>query len=82
MVQVFSSAERPITAKGKLALARALLLSGDRAGAQALVRDAWRNDAFPDELENPALDIFHDLLTPADLPPGFRAKVLAEAQPV
>lgn len=34
-----------------------------------------------DELES-LLEIHVDLLTPADLPPKFRAEVLAEAQPV
>jgi uncharacterized protein len=34
-----------------------------------------------DELET-LLGIHVDLLTPADLPPKFRAKVLAEARPV
>ena len=34
-----------------------------------------------DELES-LLGIHVDLLTPSDLPPHFRAKVLAEAQPV
>jgi len=34
-----------------------------------------------DELES-LLGIHVDLLTPSDLPPKFRAKVLAEAQPV
>lgn len=34
-----------------------------------------------DELES-LLGIHVDVLTPADLPPKFRAKVLAEAQPV
>jgi len=34
-----------------------------------------------DELES-VLGIHVDLLTPADLPPKFRAKVLAQAQPV
>ena len=36
---------------------------------------------LPDELESlPGIHV--DLLTPADLPPKFRAKVLAEARPV
>lgn len=34
-----------------------------------------------DELES-LLGIHVDLLTPADLPPKFRAKVLAEARPI
>ena len=43
-VRAFSAGTQPTTAKGKFALARALLLQGDRAGAQGLVREAWRND--------------------------------------
>ena len=34
--------QSPLSAKGKLALARAMLGRGDRAGAERLVRDAWR----------------------------------------
>ena len=37
--------------------------------------------SLQDELES-LLGIHVDLLTPADLPPKFRAKVLAEAQPI
>ena len=40
----FFADETPITAKGRFVLARALLAQGDRAGAEALVREAWRND--------------------------------------
>jgi soluble lytic murein transglycosylase len=65
-VRAFFGKDRPLTTKGKFALARALLLQGDRAGAQSLVREAWRNDTFSDELESPALDVFKDLITPAD----------------
>src|SRR5262245_57531258 len=65
-VRAFFGKERPVTTKGKFALARALLLQGDRAGAQNLVREAWRNDSFSSELDNPDLDIFQDLITSAD----------------
>src|SRR5262245_55660601 len=65
-VRAFFGKERPVTTKGKFALARALLLQGDRAGAQSLVREAWRNDSFSRELEDPALDVFQDLITSAD----------------
>ena len=65
-VRSFFGKDRPTTAKGKFALARALLLQGDRSAAQALIRDAWRNDAFGNDLEGPALDIFSDLITAAD----------------
>ena len=36
--------ESPISAKGKFALARAMIARGDRANAERLVREAWRND--------------------------------------
>src|SRR5262249_40550840 len=54
-VRAFFRKETPITTKGKFALARALLLQDDRAGAQSLVREAWRNDSFSSELESQAL---------------------------
>src|SRR4029453_9166618 len=63
-VRAFFGKERPTTTKGKFALARALLLQGDRAGAQNLVREAWRNDSFSSELENPALDVLRGFITP------------------
>jgi len=77
-VRNFFRNERPITAKGKFALARALLLLGDRPGAQNLVREAWRHDAFPEDLEKPALDIFHDLLTAADHKARMDMRLYAE----
>ena len=36
--------ESPISAKGKFALARVMIARGDRANAERLVREAWRND--------------------------------------
>jgi soluble lytic murein transglycosylase len=56
----------PLSPKGHFALARALLALGDRAGAQAQVRETWRNDAFAMDVEDDAFDVFKDLLTPAD----------------
>ena len=77
-VRAFFGKERPSTAKGKFALARALLLQGDRAGAQNLVRDAWRNDAFSADLEAPALDVFKDLITTADQKARMEMRLYAE----
>ena len=34
----------PISAKGKFALAKVMIARGDRANAERLVREAWRND--------------------------------------
>jgi soluble lytic murein transglycosylase len=58
--------ESPISAKGKFALARAMLGRGDRANAERLVRDAWRNDVMSEDTESTALDLFGALLTPGD----------------
>ena len=65
-VVAFFANERPHTAKGRFALARALLAEGDRAGAQALVREAWRKDAFSADIETQARQTFGELITPAD----------------
>ncbi|HEY4775498.1 MAG TPA: transglycosylase SLT domain-containing protein [Xanthobacteraceae bacterium] len=56
----------PLSGKGRLALARALLAQGDRAGAQAQVREAWRNDALPGETEAQELAAFREFITRAD----------------
>jgi soluble lytic murein transglycosylase len=77
-VRAFFGKEQPATTKGKFALARALLLQGDRAGAQSLVREAWRNDSFSSELENPALDVFQDLITSADHKARMDMRLYAE----
>ncbi len=58
--------ESPLSAKGRFALARAMLARGDRANAERLVREAWRNDAMSEDTENAALDLFGALLTPGD----------------
>ncbi|HWF96736.1 MAG TPA: lytic transglycosylase domain-containing protein [Xanthobacteraceae bacterium] len=65
-VRAIFGKEQPVTAKGHFALARALLAIGDRAGAQAQLRGAWRNEALSNDLEDQVLDTFKDLLTPAD----------------
>lgn len=65
-VRAFFTSTKPITAKGRLAFARALLAQGDRAGAQHYAREAWRQDAMSRDLEKQALDIFGPLLTNSD----------------
>lgn len=56
----------PLTAKGRFALARALLAAGDRAGAQAALRQAWRTEAFSSDLEAQARAAFAGLITAED----------------
>ncbi|MCC6777662.1 MAG: transglycosylase SLT domain-containing protein [Hyphomicrobiales bacterium] len=77
-VRAFFANARPSTTKGKFALARALLLQGDRGGAQALVREAWRYDSFSDDLEGLALDVFGDLITPGDHKARMDMRLYAE----
>jgi soluble lytic murein transglycosylase len=58
--------ESPLSAKGRLALAKAMLARGDRTNAERLVREAWRNDGMGEDTESTALDMFGPLLTAAD----------------
>jgi len=65
-VRAYFDKDQPLTAQGKFALARALLLEGHRADSQNLVREAWRYDNFSGDLEAQVLDVFRDLITDAD----------------
>jgi soluble lytic murein transglycosylase len=58
--------DAPVTAKGHFALARVLLLEGDREGAARLVREAWRSEDLSERSESDAYDMFKDLLTRDD----------------
>jgi soluble lytic murein transglycosylase len=66
VVRRYFAANKPLTAKGKLVFARALLAQGDRAQAQQLVRDAWRTDALSADMERQILDAFGSLLSGGD----------------
>jgi len=58
--------ESPVSAKGKFALARTMIGRGDKANAERLVKDAWRNDTMSEDVETTALDLFGALITPGD----------------
>jgi soluble lytic murein transglycosylase len=58
--------EKPLSAKGRFVLARALIGRGDRAGAERLLREAWRFDQMSADTEETAMDLFGALLTPGD----------------
>jgi soluble lytic murein transglycosylase len=58
--------QSPLSAKGKFSLAKAMIARGDRANAERLIRDAWRNDSMSEDTESTALDLFGALLTPGD----------------
>jgi soluble lytic murein transglycosylase len=54
--------DRPLSARGRFALARVLLGEGDRDGAQRLVREAYRSGELTERTESDVLDTFRDLL--------------------
>jgi soluble lytic murein transglycosylase len=58
--------ESPVSAKGRLALAKAMIARGDRANAERLVRQAWRSDPMSEDTESNALDMFGAFLTSGD----------------
>ena len=57
---------QPTSARGRLALARAMLSDGDRAGATHEVRAVWQSAELSADLEAAVIDSFRDELTPAD----------------
>jgi soluble lytic murein transglycosylase len=58
--------ESPISAKGRLALAKAMLGRGDRPNAERLVREAFRSDPMSEDTETTALDLFGPFVTGGD----------------
>ena len=62
----FFANRQPTTAKGRYALAHALLAKGDKAGATALVRYAWRYEDCTEAVEQKVIEMFGSMLTPAD----------------
>ncbi len=69
--------DRPLSGKGRFALGRALLERGDRAGAQAAIRDAWRTEPLTRDAEEQVLATFGDLITRADEKARMDTKLLA-----
>lgn len=65
-VQTWFQNEQPLSAKGRLSLARVALARGDRATAERLVREAWRGDSMTGAMESAALDEFGALLSAGD----------------
>jgi soluble lytic murein transglycosylase len=76
--RAFFASVKPSTPKGRLALARALLAQGDRAGGEAYLRATWRNDALSRELETHIEEAFHDHLTLVDHKARMDGRLAAE----
>ena len=60
-VHAFTS-NSPVTAKGRLALARVLLGEGDRDGATRLARAVFRSEYLSERTESDVIDTFGDLI--------------------
>jgi soluble lytic murein transglycosylase len=58
--------DQPASAKGRFALARALLAEGDGQGAERWVREAWRSQELAERIEAEAFDAFRAMLTRED----------------
>jgi soluble lytic murein transglycosylase len=77
-VLAFFKTDPPHTAKGKFALARALLSQGDSGGAHQAISDAWRSDGFSADLEAQARDMFAGLITADDDKARMDGRLYAE----
>ncbi|MFG1417091.1 lytic transglycosylase domain-containing protein [Xanthobacter sp. V0B-10] len=64
--RAFFAERPPITGEGKVALARALIASGDRKDAVDWVREAWREDQLNESFEAKIMDEFGSVLTRTD----------------
>ncbi len=69
--------DKPISGKGRFALGRALLAQGDQAGAQAVIRDAWRTEPLSGDAEQQILETFGGLITRADEKARMNTKLYA-----
>ncbi len=66
VIKAFFDKEKPVSAAGKVALARVLKADSKEREANALIRSAWRDDTMGSELEAAIADEFKDGLTRAD----------------
>jgi len=65
-VRNYFATRAPVSAKGRLVLARAMVAQGDRKSAEPLVRHVWRHENLPTQLEIMVTNAFGDMLTAAD----------------
>ncbi len=65
-IRAFFADRAPLTAKGRFALARALLAEGDRLAAAREVKAAWRAEELGEATEEAAYEEFRELLARED----------------
>jgi soluble lytic murein transglycosylase len=66
VVRAYFAREKPASAAGKLALARAFKADGLDQDATEVIRESWRTDIFSADFEDKVLDDFRTSLTTAD----------------
>jgi soluble lytic murein transglycosylase len=76
-VLAFFKESPPQSAKGRLVLARALLVQGDTEGAKAQVREAWRHESMSADVESQVLKSHSELLTRADHKARMESRLFA-----
>ncbi|MGH6789501.1 MAG: transglycosylase SLT domain-containing protein [Pseudolabrys sp.] len=77
-VRAFFANHGPTTAKGRFVLARAKIAQGDKAGAETLVRYAWRKEDFSAEVESKVLEMFGGMITREDQKARMDERLYAE----
>ncbi len=77
-IRAYFAKQAPLSARGQFTLARALLAQGDRAGAQTLLRDAWRHESLGADVEARAIETFGGLLTADDHKARMDMRLYAE----
>jgi soluble lytic murein transglycosylase len=65
-VRNYFAKRAPVSPKGRLVLARAMIAQGDRKAAEPLVRQVWRHESLSLMLETMVTNAFGDMLTAAD----------------
>jgi len=68
----------PQSGMGRLVLARALIAQGDRDGAAAQVREAWRNDQLSADVEKQVLDRYGEFLGATDHKARMERRLFAD----
>src|SRR5262249_17952786 len=58
------TADHPMTAKGRFALARTLISEGDRDRGERMARDTFRSEELSERAEADVIEAFHYLLRP------------------
>ena len=66
LIRDFFASRAPVTANGRIALARAMFSDGRKDEAQAMLRAVWRDDHFSEQTEDALLKDFPGLFTRED----------------